>query len=425
MSNPSNQSNSGQSKICIIVGASHAGSQAAISLRQAGFEGRVILMGEENALPYHRPPLSKEYLAGQKPLDDILLRPQETYENAKIEIKLGWRVDAIHREQKSLSVTDLKTGRGEELGYDHLILATGARERLLPIDGADGPCVFYLRTAEQAVAICDHIKAGNRAVIIGGGYIGLEVAASLRQQKMDVTVLEAESRILQRVTAPVMSRFYKRVHEQEGVVIEENVMAQKITHKSGGMVVECGQKNFPADMVIIGIGVLPNSALAADAGVKTDNGIVVNEFCQTTDPSLYAIGDVSWHYNCFYDRELRLESVPNATEQAKIAALHIVGKPKAYKALPWFWSDQFDLKLQMAGLSEGHDEVVLRGDPEAGRSFAAFYFKDGQLLAVDAVNDPRSFMAAKMVLTAGNNLDPALVGDVDSDLKQAIIRTAR
>ena len=405
------------SKTVIIIGASHAAAQTSVSLRQSGWEGRIIVIGDEAALPYHRPPLSKDFLSGQKTLGDILIRPAESYEAADIEMKLGVRVDAIDRDAKTVL-----TDAGETLPYDKLVLTTGARVRRLPVPGEDLSGVFYLRDSADVTAIKAKIETAKSAIIIGGGYIGLETAASLRKKGLSVTVLEAMPRILQRVTAEEMSSFYKRIHTEEGVAIAENVVASEITAQGEQLAVltKCG-KTLTADMVIIGIGVIPNVQLAEAAGLETGNGIAVNEFCQTTDPDIYAAGDVTWHYNPIYDAHIRLESVPNATEQGKVIALHLTGSLKPYSSLPWFWSDQFDLKLQIAGLSTGFDEIVIRGDIKTSRSFAAYYFKEGQFIAVDAVNAPRDFMFGKMSLTKGVNLDQSKLVDPDLNLKDCVI----
>lgn len=404
-------------KTCLIIGASHAAAQAGVSLRQGGWDGRIVIIGDEADLPYHRPPLSKDFLSGNKSIDDILIRPASAYETANIDIKLNTRVGAINREEKSVLTED-----GETLSYDKLILTTGARIRRLPVPGDDLPGVYYLRDTNDVRAIKSAVAAGQRAVIVGGGYIGLETAASLRKQGMEVTVLEAMSRILQRVTAPELSAFYKRVHTEEGVNIMEGVMASEIEAKDGALSVHtsCGE-DLPADMVVIGIGVIPNVELAEMAGLDIGNGIEVNAYGQTSDPDIYAAGDVTWHYNPIYDRHVRLESVPNATEQAKTVATHINGNPKPYNSLPWFWSDQFDLKLQIAGLSEGYDEIIVRGDIDGSRSFAAFYFEGNRLLAVDAVNAPREFMMARMALTKGKTLNKTIIADPEGDLKAAMI----
>jgi len=403
-------------KHCIIIGASHAGAQLCVSLRQGGWEGDITVIGDEVDLPYHRPPLSKDFLSGNKAIEDILLRPASVYENANVVMKLGTRVGAIDRDAKTIL-----TENGETLSYDKLVLATGARVRHLPVPGAELEGVFYLRDTNDVRAIKASVAAGRRAVIIGGGYIGLETAASLRKQGMEVTVLEAMPRILQRVTAPELSRFYKRIHSEEGVNILEGVMATAIKQSGDALSVKTSdEQSFDADMVIIGIGVIPNVELAEKAGLDVGNGIEVNGFCQTSDPDIYAAGDVTWHFNLIYERHIRLESVPNATEQAKTVALHMNGNPKPYNSLPWFWSDQFDLKLQIAGLSEGYDDIVIRGDIEKGRSFAAFYFKGDKILAVDAVNSPREFMFTRMALAKGQVIDKKILSDLEADLKSAI-----
>jgi len=401
----------------LIIGASHAGAQAAVSLRQAGYDGRITLLGEESSPPYHRPPLSKDYLSGDRDEADILLRPADSYADAKIDLRLGVRAGAIDRKGKTVQTMD-----GDHLGYDHLVLATGARVRHLPIDGAESDHVHYLRDTKDVDAIRARVAPGGRAVIIGGGYIGLETAASLRKRGMEVSLLEAQPRILQRVTSPLMSDFYRRIHTEEGVDILEDCMATRIEPTPDGPRVHtsCGQA-LDAHLVVIGIGVIPNTELAEFAGLEIGDGIKVNDFCQTSDSAIFAIGDVSHHYNPIYERHVRLESVPNATEQAKVVAAHITGRPKPYNALPWFWSDQYDLKLQIAGLSDGYDDIVVRGDPTQSRSFAAYYFKGERLLAVDAVNAPRDFMMAKMALSKGKTLDKAALAQPDSDLKSAII----
>ncbi len=404
-------------KSVIIIGASHAAAQTSTSLRQAGWGGDITVIGDEAVLPYHRPPLSKDFLSGQKSIDDILIRPAESYATADISIRLGVRVTSINRDAKTIL-----TDASDELAYDKLVLTTGARVRRLPVPGQDLENVFYLRDTTHVLAIKAKAESSKTAVIIGGGYIGLETAASLRKQGLEVTVLEAMPRILQRVTAPEMSSFYKRIHGEEGVTILEDVAASDIIKEGRGLSVHtsCNQV-FSTDMVIIGIGVIPNIELAEAAGLSVGNGIEVNAFCQTSDPDIYAAGDVTWHYNPIYDRHIRLESVPNATEQGKVIAAHITENPRAYNSLPWFWSDQFDLKLQIAGLSTDYDDVIIRGDIDGSRSFAAYYFKGDKFIAVDAVNAPRDFMFGKISLTRGVNLDKAKLADANIKLKQTTL----
>jgi len=404
-------------KSVIIVGASHAAAQTCASLRQGGWDGNITVIGDEDVLPYQRPPLSKDFLSGKKAIEDILIRPSVAYETASITMRLGERVVAINRAKKTLLIDN-----ADVLVYDKLVLTTGARIRRLPVKGQDLEGVFYLRDTSDVLAIKAKVSTAKSAVIIGGGYIGLETAASLRKLGLSVTVVEAMPRILQRVTAKEMSEFYKRVHEEEGVKILENVMASEIQQTGSSLrVVTSGAHDLHADMVVIGIGVVPNVELAEAAKLKIENGITVNEFCQTSDPDIYAAGDVTWHYNSIYNSHIRLESVPNATEQGKTVASHINGKLKPYNSLPWFWSDQFDLKLQIAGLSTGYDDIVIRGDIDKGRSFAAYYFKNDKFIAVDAVNAPRDFMFGKMSLSKGFNLGKDLIADSNIDLKQSIL----
>jgi 3-phenylpropionate/trans-cinnamate dioxygenase ferredoxin reductase subunit len=400
----------------IIIGASHAGAGAASALRQMGYAGAITLIGEEDVAPYHRPPLSKAYLSGEMDRAALLLRPAESYAAHDIDLRLGTRVGAIHLDDKTVQL-----GGGERLSWSQLILATGARVRSLPIPGADREGVFYLRDSRHVEAIRGRIEAGGRAVIIGGGYIGLETAASLTKLGMEVTLLEAQERILQRVTSPVMSDFYRQVHGQAGVTILEGCLASEIAHSGDTPLLvktSCGQSHA-ADLVIIGIGVIPNTELAEFAGLTISNGIQVNEFCQTSHPDVFAIGDVAAQYSPLYDRQVRIESVPDATEQAKTVARFITGDPKPHDTLPWFWSDQFDLKLQIAGLSQGYDDLVLRGN-QAEHSFAAYYFEGERLLAVDAVNAPRDFMMAKMALSKGKTLDKTILADPEAPLKTAL-----
>ena len=400
----------------IIIGASHTASQLCVSLRQGGWTGDIVVIGDENVPPYHRPPLSKDFLLGNRSLDDILIRPAQSYEDANIELRLGQRVTTINRAAKTVTLKN-----GDSLSYTKLVIATGARIRKLPISGAELPNVFYLRDSVDVEAIKSRTASAKNAVVIGGGYIGLETAASLRKLGLNVTVLEAMPRILQRVTSPELSSFFWRLHTEEGTKILEDVMASEITQSGETLQVhtKCGQE-FPADFVVIGIGVIPNMELAVEAELNVSNGVEVNEFCQTNDPDIYAAGDVSWHYNPIYERHMRLESVPNTTEQAKVAAAHINGKETPHQALPWFWSDQYDVKLQIAGLIEGYTDIVARGDVDTSREFALYYFKDDALLAVDAVNAAQSFMIGKMALTKGKTLDKAIVADVSAPLKSAL-----
>ncbi|MBT8766748.1 NAD(P)/FAD-dependent oxidoreductase [Metapseudomonas boanensis] len=398
---------------CIIVGGSHAGAQAAASLRQEGYTGAVTLVSAEGLLPYHRPPLSKAFLCADKGDEELLIRPAEFYERQNIEVRLGTRVTEVDAPTRSLLCDN-----GERLDYTQLILATGADVRRLALPGAELPGVCYLRTRDDVLKLREFMRPQGRAVIIGAGYIGLETAASLRKQGMQVTVLEAQSRVLQRVTAPEVSEFYSRVHREEGVEIILDAALECITGEGRvEAVLLADGRRLPADLVVVGIGVLPNVELARQLGLDCDNGIVVDEQARTACPDVYAVGDCTRHHNPIYDAWLRLESVQNATDQARVAAQSICGKPAAYRALPWFWSDQYDLKLQIAGLSAGYDRVVIRGDHHQGRSFSAFYFHGDRLLAVDAVNRPKEFTFSKRFLAEGRTADPRLLADESVDFQ--------
>ncbi len=401
---------------CIVVGAGHAAAQLVASLRQQGWEHRITVIGDEYFLPYHRPPLSKDYLSGSKHIDDIMIRPPAFYEKARVHFTLGVRVDAIDRAKHRILLDD-----GEAMPYQKLVLTTGSRVRKLPVPGAELPGVFYVRTISDVEQIRGYMGAGKKAVIIGGGYIGLECAAVLASSGMDVTILEAMDRVLERVTSEEISNFYTRVHTEEGVAV---VTSARVTRIEGATDVErvvCEDGAvFEADLVIVGIGILPETELAEGAGLEVDNGIVVNEFAQTSDPDILAAGDCTRHFNPIYERYLRLESVQNARDQATTAAATICGNSKAYNALPWFWSDQYDIKLQIAGLCEGYDQVVLRGDPTSGRSFAAFYLREGRLLAVDAINKPQEFMLGKRLIMDKVKVDQTRLADDTIPMKQLL-----
>ncbi len=403
------------SEHAVIVGASHAAGQLGASLRQGGWEGRISIVGEEAIAPYQRPPLSKAYLAGEKHSDELLIRPATFYEKSGIDLVLGSRVTGLDCRAKTVTLHD-----GAIIPYSKLALTTGARVRTLSLPGHDLDGVFYLRDLADVDSIRGFVGPGKSAVIIGGGYIGLETAASMRKLGMEVTVLEALPRVLQRVTAPEVSAFYSRVHGEEGVRIITDAAVDSLEGSGSIESVKLADgTSLKADIVVIGVGVMPATELAEAAGLAVDNGIVVDEFARTSDPDIVAAGDCTNHYNPIYDRRLRLESVQNATDQAKTAASTLCGKLEAYHALPWFWSDQYDLKLQIAGLSQGFDRVVLRGRSDSGRSFAAFYFSGDRLLAVDAINKPKEFMMVRRALTTGMTADPGKLADEAVDIQQA------
>ncbi|WP_354701595.1 Ferredoxin--NAD(P)(+) reductase fdr [Paraconexibacter sp. AEG42_29] len=401
----------------VIVGASHASAQLCASLRQSGWTGDILLIGDEPSLPYQRPPLSKTFLAGTTSLADLLIRKAAFYEKERVVFRQA-RVTAISREAETVSLDD-----GETVGYDKLVLCLGARPRPLTIPGMDLAGVHYLRDAADIGAIKDSLATAARAVIIGAGYIGLEAAASLRKLGVAVSVIEVADRVLQRVTAPEVSAFYDRVHREEGVDIQLGAAVAAL--EGDGRVSSVRLANgdsIAADLVIVGIGVLPNVELALDAGLAVDNGIVIDAHGRTEDPNIFAAGDCANYFDARYDCRLRLESVSNAVEQAKTVAATICGQEKAISALPWFWSDQYDLKLQIAGLSTGYDAIVLRGDPASGRDFACFYFAEGRFVAADCVNRAQEFMFSKRAIAEGISPDRALLADPQTPLA-SLLRT--
>ena len=397
----------------IIIGAGHAAGQAAASLRQKGFAGKIIMIGDEAYVPYQRPPLSKAFLAGELETARLYFKPESFWSDHDVETHLNTRVVGVATAERTVALDN-----GETLHYDYLIFATGSRVRELPIPGNDLHGVHYLRTIEDVDAMRPAFKPGARLVIVGGGYIGLEVAAVANKLGLSVTVLETESRVMNRVVAPEVSGFFQDMHREEGVQLELGRRVERIAGEGKVEQVVCADGFMvEADICIIGIGIVPNSELAQEAGIACTDGIEVNEFCETSEANVYAIGDCTRHPNPLLGKQLRLESVHNAIEQGKTAATAICGDPKPYAQVPWFWSDQYDVKLQIAGITEGYDGFVIRGTP-AERSFAAFYLQNGKLLAVDAVNSPREFMLGKKLVAAGAHFDTAELGNEKNDFKE-------
>ncbi len=400
----------------VIAGAGHAAGQVVATLKQLKYAGQIVLVGDEDYLPYQRPPLSKKFLAGAMPAERLHFKPASFYDEPNIEIRLRTRITTIDRDNKSVH-----TEGGERISYDKLVLALGSRARRLRIDGADLAGVHYLRSIADVDDIRSELNHYRRTVIIGAGYIGLEVAAVMQQQGLDVTVVELADRVMSRVVSPEISDFYQIEHTNQGVKLRlsTSVSAFRGDKRIASVETTDGEQ-IPADFVVVGIGIVANTELAASAGLTVDNGIVVNDQCETGDPAVYAVGDCTAHPNAIYNRQLRLESVHNALEQAKTAAANICGKETHYSQVPWFWSDQYDLKLQIAGLSEGYDEIVIRGNP-ADRSFACLYLKNGQLIATDAVNAPREFVQSKGLIASHAKIDPARLADTDIPLQDAVV----
>ncbi len=389
----------------VIVGGGQAGLEAAAALRTLGYDGTVALICEEVHAPYQRPPLSKDFLVGKQDADSVFLRALAYYEKHRIDLILGDRVTEINRGGRLVHLTG-----GGAVAYEQLILAVGARNRSLPVPGAEN--VLYLRSLDEAVTLRQRLaEARQGVVVIGGGFIGLEVAAAGRGAGKPVTVIEAAPRLMARAVSPLLSDFFLDVHRGQGV---EVLLNSAVVEVWPDCVMLTGGRRVDADVVVAGIGVVPNVELARDAGLAVDDGITVDEFLRTSDADIFAIGD------CAHHPRARLESVQNAVDQAKCVARTIMGNSTPYSDVPWFWTDQYEIRFQMAGLSAGHDQAVLRGSIE-NRKFSVFYFKQGRLLAVDSVNRFGDHMAARKILAAGTALTPEQAGDEMVDLKKLIM----
>ena len=396
----------------IIIGAGQASGQAAASLRQAGYEGSITIFGEEDQVPYQRPPLSKAYLSGEVNKDRVLVRPEKFYAEKEISLHTNTRVNAVDPARKKVITQD-----GEKYTYHKLLIATGSRPRILNIQGSDMEGIHYLRTIADVDAIRSRMESVKHVCIVGGGYIGLEVAAVAKKMGLEVTVLEMEERILKRVTTPEMSGFYHELHASRGVNIRTGTLVSGFEGKARVSSVVCGDEKIPAQLVIVGIGIVPNVELAKAAGLQCDNGIIVDNHCRTSDPDIYAAGDCTNHPNPILDRRLRLESVPNAMEQARVASTNMLGGDKVYAAVPWFWSDQYELKLQMVGFSADGDTSIVRGN-KSSNEFAVFYLKEGKIVAVDAVNSPKEFMICKQLY--GKKVNSENLANLEFELKSLL-----
>ncbi len=389
----------------VVVGAGQAGVQAVDSLRREGYRGPLVLIGAEAAAPYQRPPLSKKYLAGELPAERLALRQPSFYSDQQIELILGNAALHLDRRAQRLILAD-----GRELGYGQLLLCLGASARRLDCPGAQLAGVHYLRGIADADALGAALQARPRVVIVGGGYIGLETAASCRTLGCEVTVLEMGERLMGRVVAPVVSHFFAAEHTRQGIRIVCGKRIVRLTGTTAVTGVECADgSHYPADLVIVGVGGQAVTGLAAAAGLACDDGILVDADCRTSDPLIFAAGDCC-NFPGPAGQRRRLESVDNAFEQAKVAAQNLLGGDTRYARTPWFWSDQFDLKLLIVGLAAGHDTVVVRGSP-ADRSFSVCYLRDGVLIALEAVNQAKDYMAARKLIDAGTRLDPQRLAD--------------
>jgi 3-phenylpropionate/trans-cinnamate dioxygenase ferredoxin reductase subunit len=401
----------------VIAGAGHAAGQVVATLRQKKFPGEITLIGEEPWLPYQRPPLSKKFLAGELPAERLYVKPPAFYEEPPTTVMLGTRVESIDRSAKALVLSD-----GTTVPYDTLILAVGARvRRLPPMPGGDLEGIHYLRNVHDVRAIQKDFATGRHLAIVGAGYIGLEVAAVAASLGLDVTVIEMQDRVMKRVVAPQISEFYEREHRSRGVnlMLDTGIEGFSGRGRVDGVILTSGKAAVPADLVVTGIGIVPNTELAAAAGLEVADGIVVDDRCQTADRDIYAVGDCTRHPNRLIGRRVRLESVQNALEQARTAAANVCGEDVRYAEIPWFWSDQYDLKLQIAGLSQGYDRAVLRGNPD-NRSFSCVYLADERMIALDAVNNPKDFLQAKGLIADGKTLKLDRLADARTELKDLV-----
>ncbi len=399
----------------VVVGAGQAAAQFVDSLRREGFSGPLTLVGDEPFLPYQRPPLSKKFLAGELELERLFIKPAAYYQQARVDMRTDMRVTAIDRGRKRVTLAD-----GSHLEYAKLVLTTGSRVRRIKAPGSELAGVQYLRGIEDVQRLRAGAQAGKRVVVIGGGYIGLEVAATCRQLGADVTVIEALDRVMNRVVAPVVSQFFATQHQSHGVKIlcGTGVQAFAGTAQVEAVVLADGTR-VPADLAVVGIGILPVTDIAMDCGLVCDNGIAADAHCRTSDPDIFSVGDCASFPSARYGRRLRLESVDNAFEHAKTAAASVVGKTVEHDKVPWFWSDQFDLKLLIVGLAEGHDQVLVRGDPGT-KSFSVCYLKGGELIALDAINHAKDYMAARKLIAERVRPDAAKLADPAIALKDAV-----
>ena len=399
----------------VIVGGGHGGAQAAIALRQARFDGSIAIVTDEPELPYERPPLSKDYLAGDKPFDRILIRPPAFWDERGVAMLTGRRVVAVDPVAHRLTIAD----QGGTIGYTHMIWAAGGTARRLSCVGADLAGVHSVRSRADVDALIGELPGVTRVAVVGGGYIGLEAAAVLTKLGKQVVLLEALDRVLARVAGEPLSRFYEAEHRAHGVDVRLGVAVEALEGAGGrvrGVRLADGAV-IPADMVIVGIGIVPAVEPLLAAGARGGNGVAVDALCRTSLPDIHAIGDCALHANAFADgAQIRLESVQNANDMATTAARAITGGAEAYHAVPWFWSNQYDLKLQTVGLSTGHDAAVVRGDPGA-RSFSVIYLRAGQVIALDCVNATRDYVQGRALVLAGARIAPERLADADVPLK--------
>ena len=398
-----------------VVGTGQAGFQAAASLRQDGFAGRIVMIGDEPVPPYQRPPLSKSYLARESALDELWLRPETFYTQHQIDLLEGETVTVVDRTERRLRLAS-----GGQLSWDHLVLATGARFRPLAVPGAELDGVLPLRTLADADILRERLDQAREVVVVGAGFIGLEFASVAIARGAAVHIIEVTQHPMGRVVSATISRFFTDAHRRWGAKVSLGTGVSRILGAKGrvtGVETSNGQR-LPADLVLICIGVIPNAELADEAGLAVDNGIVVDESLATADPAIFAIGDCANFPTPFAVGRVRLESVQNAVDQARCVAAHIAGTPAPYDKVPWFWSDQGDLKLQIAGITAGHDTSVLRGDPESGH-FSVFCYRGGRLIGVESVNQTADHVVARRLLAGDPKLTPEQAADESYDLRSS------
>ena len=402
-------------KNLVIVGGGQSAAQCVLTLKRNDFKNKITLISEEKHIPYQRPPLSKEYLSDEVALERVYMKSKEFYDQNNVEIISSTKVIAIDRNKKSLTLSNT-----ENLQYENLVLATGSRVRKLEVEGSHLSNINYLRTIEEADQLKKYFKLGKKLVVIGAGYIGLEVAAAAIKKGLGVTVIEMADRVMNRAVDPIISKYFDSLHRSKGAEIILNAALERFEGRKEVEKVICSNgKILEADGVVVGVGIIPNQEIAKSAGLNCNNGIVVDEFGRTEDPFIFACGDCTNHPNPSLNKNLRLESVHNALEQAKTVAFSLIGKPEKYDQIPWFWSDQYEEKLQIVGLSGDHDEIVIRGSM-AERNFMLFFLKKGELIAINSVNNPKEFLISKKLVANKLKISSDVLCDQSTDLKNLL-----
>ena len=402
-------------KNLVIVGGGQSAAQCVLTLKRNDFKNQITLISEEKHIPYQRPPLSKEYLSDEVTLERVYMKSKEFYDQNNVEIISSTKVISIDRNKKSLTLSNT-----ENLQYENLVLATGSRVRKLEVEGSHLSNINYLRTIEEADQLKKYFKLGKKLVVIGAGYIGLEVAAAAIKKGLGVTVIEMDDRVMKRTVDPIISKYFDSLHRSKGAEIILNAALERFEGRKEVEKVICSNgKILEADGVVVGVGIIPNQEIAKSAGLKCNNGIVVDKFGRTEDPFIFACGDCTNHPNPSLNKNLRLESVHNALEQAKTVAFSLIGKPEKYDQIPWFWSDQYEEKLQIVGLSGDHDEIVTRGSM-AERNFMLFFLKKGELIAINSVNNPKEFLISKKLVANKLKISSDVLCDQSTDLKNLL-----